>query len=175
MEEVRSNWAWHKRTLFASPTFASTSDERLIDVPKPDTYDGTRNATIIDNFLFGLNQYFDAMGMRDKASKVGTTPTYLRGTAQLWWHQKHDEMGKCICTIETWANLKQELRKQFTLSNAEKEVSARLRRLKQTGSFRDYINKFTTLMFEISDMFDKYSLFYFQDGLKDWAKTKLDR
>lgn len=42
-------------------------------------------------------------------------------------------------------------------------------------SNRDYINEFTTLMLEISDMSDKDSLFYFQDGLKDWAKTKLDR
>ena len=40
---------------------------------------------------------------------------------------------------------------------------------------RDYINEFTTLMLKISDMFDKNSLFYFQDGLKDWAKTELDK
>ena len=43
------------------------------------------------------------------------------------------------------------------------------------GSVCDYINDFTTLMLEISDMSDKDSLFYFQDGLKDWAKTELDR
>lgn len=48
-----------------------------IDVPKLDIYDGTRNATIVDNFLFGLDQYFDTMDVRDEASKVGTTPTYL--------------------------------------------------------------------------------------------------
>ena len=30
-------------------------------------------------------------------------------------------------------------------------------------------------MLEISDMSDKDSLFYFQDGLKNWAKTELDR
>ena len=30
-------------------------------------------------------------------------------------------------------------------------------------------------MLEISDMSDKDSLFYFQDGLKDWAKTELNR
>ena len=71
MDEVSLDWAWHKRTLSASPASASTSDVRRIDVPKPDTYDGTRNATIVDNFLFGLDQYFDAMGVRDEASKVG--------------------------------------------------------------------------------------------------------
>ena len=29
-------------------------------------------------------------------------------------------------------------------------------------------------MLEITDMSDKGSLFYFQDGLKDWAKVELD-
>lgn len=30
-------------------------------------------------------------------------------------------------------------------------------------------------MLEISDMSDKDYLFYFQNGLKDWAKVELDR
>lgn len=72
------------------------SDARHIDMPKADIYDDMRNATVMDNFLFGLDQYFDAMGVWDEVSKVGTTPTYLRGAAQLWWHQKYDEMGKGI-------------------------------------------------------------------------------
>lgn len=42
----------------------------------------------------------------------------------------------------------------------------RLHWLKQKGSVRDYINDFTTLMLEITDMSDKDSLFYFQDGLR---------
>ena len=76
-------------------------------------------------------------------------------------------MGKGICAINTWAEFQRELRKHFAPSNAEKEARARLRRLKQTGSVCDYINDVTTLMVEISDMSDKDSLFYFQDGLKD--------
>ena len=84
-------------------------------------------------------------------------------------------MGKGICAVNTWAGFQQELRKHFALSNAKKEARAHLHRLKQTGSIRDYINDFTTLMLEISDMSNKDSLFYFQDGLKDWAKAELDR
>lgn len=58
---------------------------RRIDVLNLDTYDGTSNAIVLDNFLFGLEQYFDVVGVCNEASKVGTTPTYLRGIAQLWW------------------------------------------------------------------------------------------
>ena len=62
-------------------------------MPMLDTYDGTHNTTVVDNFLFGLEQYFDTMRVRDEASKVGT--------AQLWWRQKYGEMGKGIFTINT--------------------------------------------------------------------------
>ena len=144
-------------------------------MPKPDTYDGARNATIFDNFLFGIEQYFDDMGVRDEASKVGTAPTFLRVAAQLCRRQKHGDMGKGICAINTWAEFQRELCKHFAPSNAEKEAWARLRQLKQTGGVRDYINDFTTLILEISDMSDKDSLFYFQDGLKNWAKAELDK
>ena len=129
----------------------------------------------MDNFLFGLDQYFNVVGVRDEALKVGTTPTYLRGAAQLWWRRKHGEMDKGIWTIDTWANFMQELWKQFAPSNVEKKPRAHLRRLKQTGSVCDYINKFTTLILEINDMSNKDSLYYFQDNLKDWVKMELNK
>ena len=77
VDEVPSDCAWHKCTLTPSPASISTSDVPHIDVPKPDTYDGARNATMVDNFLFRLEQYFDVMGVRDEVSKVGTTLTFL--------------------------------------------------------------------------------------------------
>lgn len=39
----------------------------------------------------------------------------------------------------------------------------------------DYINYFTTLMLEITNMSNKESLLYFQAGLRDWSKVELDR
>lgn len=144
-----------------SPASTSTSDARHIDVPKPDTYDGAHNAIVVDNFLFGLEQYFDAMGVCDEASKVGIVLTFLQGAAQLWWRWKHDNMGNGICAVNTWPVFQQELRKHFAPTNTEKEARACLHRLNQTGSIRDYNNDFTTLMLEISDMSNKDSLFYF--------------
>lgn len=34
VEEVRSNWAWHRHTVSASPASASTSEARRINMPK---------------------------------------------------------------------------------------------------------------------------------------------
>lgn len=77
VDQVCSNWAWHQCTLSISPAFTSSSDVRQIDMPKLDTYNGARNTIIVDNFLFGLDQYFNTIGIRDEASKLSTTLTFL--------------------------------------------------------------------------------------------------
>ena len=174
LQMIHLDWAWHKRTLTPSSASTSTSDVCWIDVPKPDTYDGARNAIVVDNFLFGLKQYFNTMGVRDDTLKVGTAPTFIGSATQLWWRWKYGEMGKGICAINTWTEFRREFRKHFAPSNVEKEAQARLRRLKKMGSVHDYIYDYITLMLEISDMSNKDSFFYFQDGLKDWAKAELD-
>lgn len=61
VEGVCLDWPMHKRTLTFNPTSLSSSDAHIVDVQKPDTYDGTWNATVIDNFLFELGQYFDTV------------------------------------------------------------------------------------------------------------------
>lgn len=171
--EVRTEWDGHKHLAGSCSTGASPYN--AIQVPKPSTYNGTRNATEVENFLFGLEQYFEAKGVMDDATRIGSAPTYLREAAQLWWRRKHSDASKGVCSIRTWHDFKRELKKQFSPSNADKEARGRLRRLKQQGHIRDYIREFTTLILEIDDMSDKDSLFYFMDGLKDWAKVELER
>ncbi|KAK0578590.1 hypothetical protein LWI29_012915 [Acer saccharum] len=143
VDEIRTKWASHRN----SPTVAygatsSTSTLSAIQVPKPATCNGTRNAMEVENFLFGLEQYFEAKG---------------------------------INPIHTWEDFKKELKKQFSPTNAEKEARGRLRRLKQSRSISDYVKEFTTLTHEIEDMSDKDQLFFFMDGLKDWARVELER
>ncbi|KAK3226290.1 hypothetical protein Dsin_006152 [Dipteronia sinensis] len=61
------------------------------------------------------------------------------------------------------------------LMQKKKKAQGRLLQLKQTGSIRDYVKEFTTLSLEIEDMSEKGLLFYFMDGLKDWAMVELER
>ena len=136
------------------------SHSRLIDLSKRDTYDGAHSAIVVDNFFFGLEQYFDVMSVRDEESKVSL---YSYEAPHNYSAAKHREIGNGICTINTWAKFQQELRKQFAPST------------RRRNNVRNYINDFTTFVLEISNMFDKDSLFYFQDGLKDWARVELNR
>ncbi|KAH9648926.1 hypothetical protein KPL70_025791 [Citrus sinensis] len=91
VDKVCLDWALHKPTLTPSPASTSTSDVHWIDVPKPDTYDGIRNATVVKNFLFGLEQYLDAMGVRDEASKDSLF--YFQDGLKDWAKAKLDRRG----------------------------------------------------------------------------------
>lgn len=89
-----------------------------IKVAKPDVYIGNRNATTVENFLFGLEQYFDASGVVDDAAKIRNILAFLREYAQLWWRRKYTEREKGTYNINTWEQFKIKLRKHFVPYNA---------------------------------------------------------
>ncbi|KAK5811291.1 hypothetical protein PVK06_026619 [Gossypium arboreum] len=55
-----------------------------VDVPKPKEFKGIRSAREVDNFLWGVEQYFCAKGIADDATKVITAAMYLTDIALLW-------------------------------------------------------------------------------------------
>ena len=50
-----------------------------------------------------------------------------------------------------------------------------LKRLRHTGSMRDYVKEFNSLMLDIKIISDEDKLFNFMSGLQGWAQTKLRR
>ncbi|KAL4333573.1 hypothetical protein GQ457_07G007230 [Hibiscus cannabinus] len=173
LEALQADVALCKRAMVAGPS--TTVETRRVEVPRPRTFGGSRNAQEVDNFLYGLDQYLGALGIVEDASKIQTASLYLTDTAMLWWRRRRNDIEKGTCTISTFDDFKRELKRQFYPENAEDEARARLRRLKQSGSIRDYIKDFTNLVLEIPDLSDKDSLFNFMDGLQLWAKTELKR
>lgn len=84
--------AHHKASSLVSTSYTSTAQGTpSLKVPKPDTFNGVCNATIVGNFLFGLERYFDALGVSDDSACINNAPTYLRDSTQLWWRRKHAE------------------------------------------------------------------------------------
>ena len=175
LEEMRTDLAMCKRALAATPTTPVFVEARRVDVPRPKSFAGTRNAREVDNFLWGLEQYFGAMGIIDDDAKVQSASLYLTDTAMLWWRRRQEDIKKGLCTINSFEEFRRELKRQFYPENAEEEARGRLRRLRQEGSVRDYVKEFTNLVLEIPEMSDRDSLFYFMDGLQGWAKTELRR
>lgn len=60
-----------------------------------------------------------------------------------------------------------EFKKDFFWNNIIYEAKPKLRELKQTSSIHAYVKEFTTLTLQISNLMDKYMLFYFMEGLKN--------
>ncbi|MBA0638152.1 hypothetical protein Godav_024662 [Gossypium davidsonii] len=56
-----------------------------IDVPKPKEFKGSRSTRDVDNFLWGIEQYFRAKGITEDVTKVTTVAMYLSDVALLWW------------------------------------------------------------------------------------------
>ena len=50
-----------------------------------------------------------------------------------------------------------------------------LKRLRHTGSVREYVKEFSSLMLDIKNMSEEDKLFNFMSGLQGWAQTELRR
>ena len=100
---------------------------------------------------------------------------YLFRDAKVWWRAKYDDLQHRRCTISTWDYLKREIKTQFFPKNVAYLARHQLRQLKQTSTVREYVKKFPSLMLDIKDMSEEDKLFYFLEGLKPWARTKLQR
>ncbi|KAK3039637.1 hypothetical protein RJ639_027228 [Escallonia herrerae] len=142
---------------------------------EPKSYGGACDAKELENFLFDMEQYFRAIRVDSEAMKVSIAAMYLVGDAKLWWRKKYTEIEDGSCVINTWEMLKSELKMQFFSGNTAFSARKTLLKCKHSGSVRDYCQTFSTLMLDISDMSAVDRLFFFMEGLKPWAHTKLNR
>lgn len=146
-----------------------------IKIPEPKSFVGARSAKDLENFLWDMEQYFKAAHVPD-AEKVTITSMYLAGDAKLWWRTRvEDDVSAGRPKIDTWAALKKELKDQFLPCNAAWIARESLRKLKHTGTVRDYVKEFSSLMLDIKNMSEEDKLFNFMSGLQTWAQAELRR
>ncbi|RVX18580.1 hypothetical protein CK203_006406 [Vitis vinifera] len=114
----------------------ATQEASRMEVPKPHRFSGNRDAKELDNFLWHMERYFEAIALTDEAVKVRTTTLYLTDTTTLWWRRRFTDMEKGICTIETWEDFKREIKRQFYPEDVAYLARKNMRRLKHAGSIR---------------------------------------
>lgn len=93
-----------------------------VDVLKPKSFAGTQNAHEVDNFLWGLEQYFGIVGIMEDAAKIKNVALYHINTAMLWWRRWQEDIRRGTCTFDTFDAFKNELKRQFYLENVEEEA-----------------------------------------------------
>ncbi|EOY03061.1 Uncharacterized protein TCM_017485 [Theobroma cacao] len=103
---------------------AARSEVRL-EVPKPKELRCKRDAKEIDNFLWGLEQYFKVTGISTDDHQMTAASMYLGDTALLWWrHRCDDRLGGA--PVLTWVDFQTELRKQLYPKYAMDEARGKL-------------------------------------------------
>ncbi|CAL9085565.1 unnamed protein product, partial [Musa textilis] len=168
--ELTSKVVMLTRALNAGGSNTRVAPTQSFRAPDPHCYGGARDAKELKNFLFDMEQYFRAMRPDSKDTKVSIVTMYLNGDAKLWWRTRWEEIQQGRCRVDTWDDLKRELRTQFLPENTEFVARRKLRQLHQTTSIRDYVKQFSALMLDIQDMSEKDKLFSFLDGLKPWVQ-----
>ena len=58
----------------------ATQETYRVEVPKPQGFNAKRDAKELDNFLWHMERYFEAITLTDEAAKVRTTTFYLTDT-----------------------------------------------------------------------------------------------
>ncbi|KAH9625103.1 hypothetical protein KSS87_018092 [Heliosperma pusillum] len=155
----------------STPREASTR----IKVPQPPKFNGSRDAKEIDNFLWCVERYFDALQVRDDVTKITTASMYLAEDAILWWRRRQGELKQGLCQIRTWDDFKVDFKKQFYPENAEEVALKKLRALRHTGTVKEYVKQFSSIVLDVSSMPENLLLIYFMDGLQRWAEQELKR
>lgn len=78
---IKDDVALYKQAVANKVT--TSRESHKVDVPKPKTYSGARSAKVVDNFLWGIEQYVKVMGITDEQAKVRTTTHYPTNMAIL--------------------------------------------------------------------------------------------
>ncbi|XP_016172403.1 uncharacterized protein LOC107614784 [Arachis ipaensis] len=126
-----------------------------IDLPKPNEFEGVRDAREVDNFLWQIKRYFEDQGEAIKEKVRKYRKEYLQ----------HSHNGR----------FQRELKRQFFPENVVYEARKKLRELKHKNTISDYVREFTTLTLQILNLASEDALFFFIDGLQPWAKQELQR
>jgi len=122
-----------------------------------------------------MEQYFSVAKIR-LAEQVNTAVMYLTGDAKLWWRTRSKEdLNAGRPKVETWETLKRELKEQFLPNNTSWIAREDLKKLRQDGSVRDYVKKFSSLILDINNMSEEDRTFNFLSGLQPWAQLELRR
>ncbi|GMI79779.1 hypothetical protein HRI_001647200 [Hibiscus trionum] len=154
---------------------APTASKHKKDVPKPKEFKGKRSAQDVENFVWGMEQYFRVMGIKDDAEKVTVASMYLTDVALLWWRRRcSEEKGKNI-PVETWEEFQVEFKGQFYPTNAQHDARAKLRQLRHEGSIPEYVREFIELKLQIPNLSEDEGFFTFMNGLQRWAQMELER
>ena len=136
------------------------AENKQVRVKEPNTYDGTRDALLIDGWIRSVERYINFQGWNNERSYLFAT-TLLRDRADAWFRtiELTDEEPT------SWLELKRLIIDFFRPDNSVRIARDRLAVLKQTSDVVSYINSFMDIKLAIPNMTDDEGCDKFVRGL----------
>lgn len=136
------------------------SENKQVRIKEPNTYDGTRDALVIDGWIRSVERYTDFHGWSPEKSCLYAT-TLLRDRADAWYRTLEISND----TPTSWLEFKRLLIDFFRPDNALRIARDKLAVLRQTGDLVDYVNAFMDIKLAIPSMTDEEACDKFVRGL----------
>eukprot|EP00253_Pinus_taeda_P035583 PITA_35583 len=147
-----------------------------VKVKEPDSFDGTRSAKTLGNFLWDMEQYLERLGLSDDETKVKVATQFLTKDAKMWWRRRMDQVSNGSATnITSWDDMKGALQAHFSPQDERWEARMKIKFIKQTENLQTYQREFASVVLELPDMAERDKVFNFIVGLKPWARNEVKR
>ncbi|KAL4325712.1 hypothetical protein GQ457_11G032710 [Hibiscus cannabinus] len=175
VKELKNELRIYKAALTSGLLPEVAAPKPKVDAPRPSKFSGSRKAQDIDNFIWGLEHYFQVSGIEEDKTKVCTASNYLTDVALLWWRVRCDEGEDGTIPFKTWKDFHFAFKEYFYPKNAQEDARAKMRQLKHDGTILEYVRKFSELKLQLPGLSDAEGFFDFKNGLQKWARLELAR
>lgn len=144
-------------------------------LPKPSTFTGERPATTLQPWLVQVKTHLAATPHLQLASAVAvnTAAAYLNGSALIWYDTLKTANGGNT-PFPGWDEFSTALRQHYLPLDQFDTAFSKLRKLQQTNSVQNYVNRFNELLLSLSDMDSHTQRRMFLEGLKDTVRINVE-
>lgn len=127
----------------------------------PDTYNGERKTSVVENWLFAIETYQYAEDLGDNDT-IKLAATLLVGEAATWW--RHYVSNRSYPT--EWDEFKAAITAEFKPANARKLALDQFASVRQLRSVQEYVNNFRNILLELPGLDEEIIL-----DLCAWSQT----
>jgi dUTP pyrophosphatase len=143
-----------------------------IRIKQPETYDGRKGS--VDLWIFQMQQYLLATGIKNEEQAVYLATNLLRGDAATWWRHHFKKMTNEGEPLPNWKQFEKLIGKKFKPVNAVKTARDTLARLRQTSSVKAYNATFTSTILEIPNISEEEVIDKYVRGLKEKVRIEVE-
>src|SRR3954454_15841303 len=150
---------------YGGPSSGPPGPSTNIRIKQPETYDGRKGS--VDLWIFQMQQYLLATGIKNDEQAVYLATNLLRGDAATWWRHRFKKITDDVDELPNWKQFERLLSKKFKPVNATKVARDILARLCQTSSVKAYNAAFTSTILEIPNISEEEMVDRYVRGLKE--------